>query len=229
MVALKKTPPPQTEHGQLELPVDVEHGGIRAAGCGTFAVGSILGFFLLNLLGIPAVATAIGSLVVGGLIANLMDRYLKENWSSGRVLLADAEQIILRQRDDVERELNPLQHVNVLAWRFEVPRTGRVRRGWYVLALALEQDGDYLAAYTFASPKTFEGMPHSDLFTRLDRKKRRKSKSESIREMKAAGEQRRLLEAESERGFNGAELTYEDFLQYLTFLHESYPKWMSRS
>lgn len=227
MVALKNTPPPETEIGELVLPVDVEHGGIRAAGCGTLAGSIILIFLLLSFMGLPALITGVSSIGLGALVANLLDRYLKQNWPSGRELRADANSVTLHNRETLEYEIAVQQHVNLLMWRFEVPRTGRVRRGWYVLALALEQDGDYLATYTFASPKVFEDMPYADRFTRLDRKRMRKAKTESIREMKAAGEQRRLMTAESERGFNGAELTYDDFLQLVEFLHEHFPSWTS--
>ena len=45
--------------------------------------------------------------------------------------------------------------------------------------------------------------------------------------MRQAGEQRRLHEAEYDRGMFGAELTLAQFTEYLEFLQKNYPKWVN--
>lgn len=226
MEALDQSPKTAPYQEPLEIAVDAEHNGIRAAGCGTFAGSTLLFIFLLNLFIPTAVVVGVGAVILAAIVANLLDRYLKGRWPSGRVLHADAATIELQNRADVESRIDPSKQVNVLTWRFEVPRSGRVKKGWYVLGLALEQDSTYLPVYTFASPKDFEEMPYADAFHRLERRRKRKAKTESIREMKAAGAQRRLYEAEIERGLYGAEVTLDEFIILMEYLQTHYPKWM---
>jgi len=156
---------------------------------------------------------------------SLVERLLKGNWLSGRELVVETEHIMLRKHDEVERQIDPQQHVNVLAWHFVVQRSRRVRKGWHVVGLSLEQNGDYVPVYTLASPEDFEILNEKQLFTRLERPKRTDDRTKTS--MRQAGEQRRLLEAEQDRGYNGAELTVEEFKSYLKHLQTNHPSWMT--
>lgn len=210
----------------LQIPVDAEHNGIRIAGCTTLFATMIVAFLIFNTL-IPdfAVFSALLAVIIAAGAMYLLDRFLKGRWPSGRVLKAQDNTIQLTKHDQTEREIDPTQHVNVLTWRFLIKRTvGRAKKGWFVIAIALEQDGEYIPVYTFAPPDEARQMPLFNRFTEL--KKSKAVKADTVQDLRMAGEQRRLMEAERDRGFIGAEMTFEQFTAYIEFLQDNYPKWM---
>jgi hypothetical protein len=217
------------EANGIRFAVDAEHTGIRAVGCLTL-VGIGVSLFLLigTLTMLPDMVIIFASIFIAAVAAYALEKYLKHRWPSGRVLEANGTQIALRNKNEVERSIDPQQQVNVLTWNFQVKRAARVKKGWHVVGLALEQEGEYIPVYTFASPDDFEKLPLSDQFTRLEKpdKKDKKDKTKSVATMRQAGEQRRLHEAEYDRGMFGAELTLAQFTEYLEFLQKNYPKWM---
>jgi hypothetical protein len=213
----------------LMLPVDAEHGGIRMAGCLSFIVTTLVSYFVLSLLiqdslGIGLVLIA--SLLLGAGMAYGLDRQLKKTWPSGRALTVTDQAILLTKHNQPETTLNPHQQVNVLAWRFEVKRNGRVKKGWYVIGLALEQEDSYIPVYTFAPPERFQSLPWAHHFETLQRPSSVEDQKASARELKLAGLQRRLYTAEKMRQQQGAEVTFEQFEQWVAFLQEQYPSWM---
>lgn len=212
----------------LSLPVDPEHGGIRAVGCLTFFLTSGAAFMVLGVvLAQAALLNVLLALLVGAFIAYLVDQWLKGHWPSGRRLLVDDTTVQVMQRDKVELSVDPQRQVNVLPWRFTVRRNGRVKKGWYVIALGLEQDDMLLPVYTFAPPERFETLPLADHFTALQREDKKEANvTGSARELKAAGQQRRLHEAEKARGILGAEVTIDQFETYLRTLQAKFPQWM---
>lgn len=215
----------------LVLPVDAEHGGIRAAGCATLFAMTLFSFFVLSLL-LPhaALVNVLLALMMGAGAAYGTDRTLKGRWQSGRILTADARTIQLTQNQRQEMHIAAGQQVNVLPWRFTVSRNGRVKKGWYVVALGLEQEDLLLPVYTFLPPEEFEKLPLADQFTLLVREdKNEAAMTGSAREMKAAGQQRRLREAEKMRSVMGAEVTPEQFTAYIAYLQAHYPHWMPQS
>jgi hypothetical protein len=226
MAAIETLSPTTTSPiANLELSVDAEHTGIRAAGCGVFALALMGSFVIFNLLMPEALLVIlVGSLVTAGAISYFADMRLKTLWPSGRRLFANAETIQLKRHDKEESVIHPNQQVNVLPWRFEVKRNGRVKKGWYVVALALEQDDVFIPVYTFASPDQFDKMPLKHAFDILQPPE--KVKAGSGREMRLAGQQRRLHTAEKVREMNGAEMTLPQFEQYIEFLQKNYPSWM---
>ncbi|MBN2469654.1 MAG: hypothetical protein JXN59_02925 [Anaerolineae bacterium] len=199
------------------LPVDVEHLGIRVV-VPLLAIG---GFFVtlwvvpivLGVLGLQQ--TVLGSLVlplaVGGAIgaAFLGDRLLKQRWSSGREILLDEHYLILRDQKQPEKVVSWGARVNMLTWRFVVSRRGRIPKGYHCLALQLLQDDEQITIYTFCEPKKLELVNDSDAFTLLAA---RSVVQDERLNLRVAGQQRRLLQAEDERWQAGAELTFEDFL-----------------
>ena len=209
----------------MRIPVDPEHSGIRMAGCGTLILGFGVSVVVISQFGLQWVLTGILSIIVAVALTYVVDRFLRERWESGRYLAATPEQIAIQQHGTTEREIDPQKQVNVLSWRFTVPRSGRVKKGWYVVAMSLEQDGEYIPVYTFMSPDDFEAFKLGERFRLLERK-RRKIRKDSEREMRVAGEQRRLMDAERDRGIYGAEMTAEQFTQFIGYLQQTYPQWM---
>lgn len=214
----------------ITFPVDAEHTGIRAVGCVTL-LGISIGLFLLGstLTSLPGMIVIFASIIIASAVAFVLEKYLKYRWPSGRVLEVNGTEIAIRNKNEVERRIDPQQQTNVLIWNFKVKRSARVKKGWHVVGLSLEQEGEYIPVYTFASPDDFEKLPLSEQFTRLekpDNRKDKKDKTKSVATMRQAGEQRRLHEAEYDRGMFGAELTLAQFTEYLEFLQKNYPKWM---
>jgi hypothetical protein len=211
----------------LALAVDAEHTGIRAVGCTTLIGSTIVLFFLAGFVNLPAVIALIGSIVLAAALSYGLEKYLKQRWPSGRELHLSNDAITISKKQEVERSIDPQQQVNVLTWHFEVKRNTRVKKGWCVVGMSLEQDGELIPVYTFAAPDDFEKMPLFDHFVRLQKAdKDEKEKTKSVTNMRRAGEQRRLHEAEYDRSIFGAELTLPQFITYLEFLQKNYPKWM---
>ena len=197
------------------LPVDAEHLGVRiivpvvsiAALVGVLVGGpallEALGGGGLSLLTLPlAIAAAVGA-------AYASDRLLKRYWPSGRELLLGDRHLVLRERSGSERVIDLEARLNLLAWRFTVPRRGRVPKGYLCLSVQLLQDERQITAYTFYDPAKTAVIQDFFLFTPLA--SRRMSQDERL-SLRAAGEQRRLLQAEDERWRDGAELFTDDFL-----------------
>jgi hypothetical protein len=44
--------------------------------------------------------------------------------------------------------------------------------------------------------------------------------------MRVAGEQRRIQEAENFRGYEGGELTFDDFIGYIDYLQHNQTSWL---
>ena len=122
----------------------------------------------------------------------------------------------------------PGQSVNLLQWHFEAKRHPRVPKGWYVVANALEQDGEFIVSYSIASPTDFEALPLSRLSQRFERKRRKKGKGDDAPDLRAAGSQRRIAQAEFHRGELGAEMSLEDYHAYLDYLADTYTTWMPK-
>jgi hypothetical protein len=219
----------QAAESTLILPLDAEHTGIRTVGCFAFLVFVPVSYILFSLLvtDIPVLAGVI-SVPVGVGISYLIEQMLRKRWPSGRTLHASPTSLTMLRNAQVQAAVDPAQTANLLTWHFTVPRNGRVKKGWKVIALAVEQDENIIPLYTFASPADFENMPFSERFIKLERKKESDDKvARSASSMRIAGQQRRLYEAEQHRGMTGGELTFEQFKQFLQYLHENYPEWLN--
>lgn len=204
------------------LPVDIEHGGIRVAGCFTFVISGFA-FYWLGQIVLPDAGLLM--IIISVLLASgatyLADMLLKGRWLSGRELVMAPDEMRIQQGERTERLVKRDEPFNALRWCFEVRRTGRVKKGWYVVACTLEQEGVYLPIYTFCSPEVLETLEDKDEFVLLERPR----KGENQRDMKLAGQQRRLQDAETVRGIEGAELTYDDFVVYMAYLKRE--QWLS--
>ncbi len=207
------------------IPVDPEHSGLRMAVVGVFLISAAFFYFLITWLipqmgGINLIAAG-GALAGATIMTQVTDRLFKHRWPSGRVLRIDADRIQLALRDNIQREIDGGQHVNVLMWRFTISKRTRIQKGWYMVALALQQDDLYLPVYTFVSPTEFEMMPYNKQITALQPRK----KSE-MQDLKLAGQQRRLHTAEDARWNEGAEMSQDDFRGYIVRLKQQFPEWM---
>jgi hypothetical protein len=221
MIELDNTP--------LILPVDSEHGAIRLSVIGLFMITLVASFTLLSAL-IPNdgfnLIGGIISLITAGVVTRLGEVELKKRWPSGRRLEITFDGVKIIKNATVEAEINGLEPMRILLWRFPIKKRSRVPKGWYVLACALEQDDQYLTVYTFASPQQTDTINQTTKFQLLESEK--SSKSAGIRHdsLRAAGEQRRLLAAESHRWNSGAELSVPDFQIYITRINEQLAQWM---
>ncbi len=211
----------------LEFEVDREHSGVRMVGCVTFLLSAGLGFMLLN-----SVFPGGGLIVVGAALAlavgltYLVDHLSKIYWPSNRRVQFLDDLIRLVKGGQVQGSIDAGQTVNLLMWHFEAKRHPRVPKGWYVVANALEQDGEYIVSYCIVSPENFADLPLSRLSVKYQRKK--KGKKDEARDMREAGSLRRIAQAEFHRGELGAEMTPEDYYAYLDYLTDTYTSWMPK-
>jgi len=207
---------PYDERQMRRLPVDVEHLGVRVI-VPLLAVAALALVLVLGPVGLAALDledTVASSLLLPLAIlaaigaALLGDRLLKKYWPSGRELLVDESCLVLRDRKKPEQVLRWGERVNLLTWRFTVPRRGRVPKGYLCLAMQLLQDEQQITIYTFYDPKKLDRLEEVEAFTPLVS---RRALQEDRLNLRVAGQQRRLLQAEDERWQNGAELVPEDF------------------
>jgi len=207
----------------LYFDVDPEHTGIRTVGCLSFFITSIMVYFssasIFPMLGLLNIFIAA---IVAVSITYVADLWMKRNWRSGRSLNIGSDRIILQNKGSQERLIHPDLQVNILLWQFKVTRNTRVPKGWHVVACSLQQHDTYLPVYTLMSPDEFTSFELANHFTKLESKKG-SGKAENL---KLAGLQRRLHDAEADRSLFGAEMHTEQFLTYLNYLQTHYPDWM---
>lgn len=206
----------------LTLPVDPEHAALRLSVVGILILSCIGGIIIfgalipgegLNLLaGILGFAAAVG-------VTWFSERMLKQRWPSGRTVAIHEETIQLSGKRGVQQEIDGSKHVNTHFWRFKIKRGSRMK-GWFVIACALEQDGNYLAVYTFVSPDVANAPNITNRYKALLPTK------ESDKDLRLAGEQRRLRMAEGHRWERGAEMSQPDFERFLARLERQFPRWM---
>lgn len=213
--------------GTTIFSVDAEHGGLRISIVFIFVAIWLGLFVVLNSLisseGVNILAIIV-SFAATALITQQIERLLKTRWPSGRAVEVQPDQIRIVKRNQIQHEINPEQRVNVLLWRFKIARRSRVPKGWFMVACALEQEDHYIPVYTFMSPDEFDKLNATPHFPLLQSKK--ELEKEGRENMRLAGEQRRLHIAENIRWMEGAEMTTDDFKQFITRLQEQFPQWM---
>ena len=208
-------------------PVDPEHGGIRLSVVLVFVVTWVLTYIIISMLiaseGLNIIAI-FGSFVITAVITQQLEKALRARWPSGRRVEITPEHIQVLKGNQMQESIDADKQVNVLLWRFKINRRARVPKGWFMVACALEQDDIYLPVYTFLSPEMIENLKISVHFTVLTSAK---DNGEGKTDLRLAGAQRRLHTAESARWMNGAEMTQEDFVNYIRQLQEQFPQWMT--
>ncbi len=217
------------EDNKLIIPVDNEHSALRLTVVLTFIGVWIVSFILLSILipneGLSLLAILLGFGISYGLTA-LLERVLKHRWPSGRIVEINQESIKLVKRAELQHEMLSEDPVNTLFWTFKISKRARVPKGWSMLACALEYENDYLSVYTFMSPSQLESFDMARHFKKLISQRKGKRDADAHEDLRLAGEQRRLREAENHRWMYGAEMTPDDFIAYMTRLKNQFPEWM---
>jgi len=216
-------------NNSLIIPVDPEHGALRFTMIVLFMGLLVVSYLLISLV-IPSesinIIAVLGALALTFVVLQFVEKQLKKRWTSGRAVQITEEGIQVVTKGKVQETIDPQQQVNVLKWHFKIKKRARVPKGWYVVACALEQEGRYLPVYTFMSPKQYEQLEIGKHFPALMSKKDMKGQ-DAERDLRLAGQQRRLHTAEEFRWNEGAEMSVEDFNLYLGRLQTLFPKWMS--
>lgn len=212
----------------LHITVDTEHGGIRTVGCFTFILGTIVSFIILqNLISDGGLLVGFASVLIGLGLTYFSDTMLKRYWPSSRAIQINDDAILVTNNNKIELHIDPNQTVNLIMWHFEAPKHPRVPKGWYVIASALEQEGTFIASYSIASPDDFSALPLAKQSIKFERKKKdKKGASTTTRDLRAAGQQRRIEEAEFHRGEFGAEMKLADYRLFIDQLIKQFPAWM---
>ena len=205
-------------------PVDAEHGRLRLVVLFLFIATWIISFILLSSLiqsaGLNILAILVSFVIAYG-ISTLAERQLKTRWPSGRSVTVDDSGVKLVKRGQVEQEMRVDQAVSPIYWNFIVRKRSRVPKGWLMCACALTNEEEHLTVYTFMAPKDFEQYNRAEWFTLLAGKKETEGKTD----LRLAGEQRRLREAENYRWLNGAEMTKDEFERYVEQISTQFPEW----
>lgn len=222
------TPAAITETSITNIAVDPEPMSLRLTLVGLLFASLVVSYIVFNVLfpgvGLNLIAI-IASVVAAAVSVQLFEKLLKPVWRKTRFVQVTPDAIRLVSKNRVQYQINPQLQVNVLMWHFPIQRRTRVPKGWHLVACALEQDEIYIPVYTLVSPQEFEEINKSGRFTQLQNIKKEFGRDE--RDMRLAGQQRRLHIGESARVFDGAEMIKSDFEFYLSRLETLFPRWMS--
>lgn len=211
----------------IEFEVDREHSGVRMVGCLSFIVGAFASYLIISsFLPHGGLITIGAAMIIAVALTYGADYMTKRYWPSNRYIQFVGDIIQLVSGSKTQGAIDAEQNVNLLMWHFEAKRHPRVPKGWYVVANALEQDGEYIVTYSIVSPADFEALPLSRLSVRYERKKKRKN--EDVPNLREAGAYRRIAQAEFHRGELGAEMSQEDYYAYLDYLADTYTSWMPK-
>ncbi|MCB9453402.1 MAG: hypothetical protein H6672_18375 [Anaerolineaceae bacterium] len=217
------------DQSPLTFQVDPEHGAFRLSMLGIFFLLMVVTFFIMSLFisdsGLSLIALIV-SFAVAAIVSRQIESRLQARWPSGRALKIDQSGIALLKKETVESEVNAHEPMSILLWRFPIKRRTRVPKGWFVIGCAVEQDDRYLPVYTFMSPQDTDTLNTTMRVPVLVSEKETKKAVPGQDSLRLAGEQRRLRQAETHRWTNGAEMSNEDFRQYLERLNEQFPQWM---
>lgn len=211
--------------------LDAEHSQLRLAVLGGFVAATAVGYVVLAAL-LPSdglnILAVLGALFVGYVVSFAMERLLKGRWHSGRTLeLLTDGRIRLLKNSAVEQEIAPSDDVNVLMWRFEITKRARVPKGWSMAACAVETAGSYIAMYTFVSPKDMPEFDPTGAYKLLKAKKKESASGNELRtDLRLAGEERRLNEAETARWMTGAEMSRDDFSAFTAWVKNHYAEYL---
>jgi len=130
----------------------------------------------------------------------------------------------MKRKQTLEGEILSEDPADTLLWSFTIKKRARVPKGYSMLACALHFEDTYLSVYTFMSPKQIETLESAEHFTKLVNSKQVSSEREDLR---LAGEQRRLRDAENHRWSRGGEMTSDDFMIFFARLKAQYPEWLN--
>jgi len=214
-----------TTNNTITFPVDPEPFSLRLSLI-VLLIFTVVATYILaiNMMGTSGInlLAFFGAIITGSVVLYVIEKPIKAYWPQTRFLIINDDTIKIERNGKLDRELDPRQQINVYSWYFTVERRSRVPKGWHVIGFALEQDDLYLAVYTIMSPDDFHMMRRD--FQKLQSKKR----MNEGKDLRLAGQQRRLHMAEAARSLEGAEMSSEDFETYLSTLEDRFPRWMPR-
>ena len=194
----------------------------------TFIAAWIITFIIATAVipndGISLLAVIIGFVAAYGISA-LVERFLKTRWPSGRVVEIDNGGVKLRKKGVLQQEMLSEDPVDTRLWSFTINKRARVPKGWSMLACALEYETQFLTVYTFMSPAQIEAFPQVEQFKKLIAPRKGKSEADVREDLRVAGEQRRLRDAENHRWMFGAEMLSDDFITYISRIKTQFPEW----
>jgi hypothetical protein len=211
--------------------LDAEHSQLRLAVLGGFIAATVIGYAVLAAV-LPSdglnILAILGALFIGYVVSFALERFLKGRWHSGRTVELHPDGTIrLLKNNAVEQEIAPSEGVNVLMWRFEITKRARVPKGWSMVACAVETAGSYIALYTFVAPKDMPDFDPTGTYKLLKAKKKDNASGNELRsDLRLAGEERRLNEAETARWMTGAEMNREDFAAFTTWVQRHYAEYL---
>ncbi|MBL8146503.1 MAG: hypothetical protein JNL34_08960 [Anaerolineae bacterium] len=210
-------------------PLDPEHWKLRVVVFGAFfsvamfiivLTPALLGGDGLSIIGV------LGGLIGGYLASALAERFLKGRWHSSRSLRVSNSGVRLMKGETVEQEVPITSTIVPLRWKFTITRRTRVPKGWWMYACSLAAGDRQITVYTFISPKDNELFSRADQFARLHGKKEiQKAGAAPPQNLRQAGEERRLREAEEHRWLAGGEMSFSDFTDLLDRLDQQFQEW----
>jgi len=214
---------PEGQDPDLAITVDSEHAGVRILGCLAFFLGTVAAYFLLSSLFVNSGLLIFGAALAFGVALTYGADFLSKRYiPSKRSVLFVRDHVLLVKGEKIQAQIDAGQDVKLLQWHFESKRHPRVPKGWYVVANALEQDGEMISSYSIVSPEDFVSLPLARLSEPIQRKKRGEG------DLRKAGNQRRIAHAEFHRTDMGAEMSPEDYRSYLEYLGDTYTSWMPK-
>lgn len=218
----------QVLDNSLTFPVDKEHGALRIVVVVSFIVIWIIGFFIINVTvpneGLSLLAVLVGFGIAYAITAAI-ESILKRRWPSGREVEVTRDAVKLSKKGSLQTEMASEDTVSVLLWSFKISKRTRVPKGWSMLACALEYEKQYLTVYTFLSPAQLESYELADQFKKLVSSRKNANQLEAREDLRLAGEQRRLRDAENYRWLDGAEMASDDFITYVNRIRAQFPEW----
>ena len=220
---------PASTPAEAVYPLDPEHWKLRLVVFGTFfgvalliivVTPVLLGGDSLSIIGILA------GLIVGYLASALAERSLKGRWHSSRSLRVSNNGVRLLKGAALKQEVPITSTVMPLRWKFVITRRARVPKGWWMYACSLTAGDRQITVYTFISPKDNDQFSRAGQFTRLQGKKEiQKAGAPPPQNLRQAGEERRMREAEEHRWLAGGEMSFADFADFLDRLDKQFQEW----
>ena len=209
-------------------PVDNNHGGVRLV-----AFLAMIGGFLIAVFGVPpmirSIATdvppALLAMVIGFFLAVglawLSERVLRRIWPSGRILKLDDHVVAVRELNGAQTALNWNAPIHVSSWFFVIrSRRAWIPKGWYCVALRIQQGDDSITPYTFLKPEIAHTLPAWEEFEQLVPRPKHRQSSHDTSHIKLLEAQADLRIAEGERWQYGCEMEPQHFAELVSAVRE---------
>lgn len=227
------------------LHTDPEHSGVRFAVITALFVALVGGYIFIRFLlqqitgdtpDYAFVVSCLGSLLFASLSVWFLEKFLKQNWHSGRSLTLNQEGIQVNNQVQNDMRLRWGNSMVDQHWWFKLSgyqRGGRERRlpaNWVCLASQLQQADKRLIVYTYmAADKAdafwhtllhFEQIDPKDVYETSLRSRFAPPQRPDISSKVLSGANGRYWLAEKNRWESGYELSPEDYATFLTFLQQ---------